>query len=101
MPSWLDDAAVRHVAHLARLDITEEEVTRFAEQLSSVLRYVEQLNELDTADVPPSAHALPLSNVFRSDSIRPSWTPDRALQNAPQYNKTFFQVPKVLDQDSS
>ena len=93
----LDEAAVRHVAHLARLKITDEEVARYAGQLSSVLGYMEQLNELDTKDVPPTAHPLPVSNVLRADQIRESLPQGQALHNAPQQQDGFFRVPKVLD----
>ena len=74
--SSMDEATVRRVAHLARLKISDEEVARFADQLSSILHYMEQLNELDTADVPPTAHARSVSNVFRADAARPSSSPD-------------------------
>ena len=100
MKSPLDEAAVRHVANLARLKITDEEVVRYAGQLSSVLSYMEQLNELDTKDVPPTAHPLPLSNVLRPDEVGESLAQDQALHNAPQQQDGFFRVPKVLDQDS-
>ena len=101
MSSSLDEAAVRHVAHLARLEISDEEVRRYADQLSAVLGYVDQLNELDTTDVPPTTHAVPLSNVFRDDAVRSSLGPERALSNAPQQQDGFFRVPKVLDQESA
>ena len=101
MALTLDEAAVRHVAHLARLKIADAEAALFASQLSKVLDYVEQLNELDTKDVTPTAHALRLSNVFRDDVVRPCWTPDQALHNAPDRHEGFFRVPKVLDHESS
>lgn len=101
MSPSLDQAAVRHVAKLARLEISDEEVKRYAEQLSAVLGYVEQLNELDTADVPPTAHASGVSSVFREDVVRCSLSADLALSNAPQHQKDCFQVPKVLDQESA
>ncbi|MEK7730668.1 MAG: Asp-tRNA(Asn)/Glu-tRNA(Gln) amidotransferase subunit GatC [Planctomycetota bacterium] len=101
MASSLDETAVRHVARLARLKITDAEAALFASQLSKVLEYVEQLNEVDTRNVPPTAHALPVSNVFREDVVRSSWTPDQALHNAPDRHDGFFRVPKVLDQESS
>ena len=88
---------MRHVAHLARLEITDEEAGRYADQLSAVLGYVEQLNAVDTTDVPPTSHALGVSNVFREDVVRTPLSPDRALANAPQRQEDFFQVPKVLD----
>ena len=99
MTSTLDEATVRHVAHLARLWITDEEVARYAAQLSTILAYVEQLNELDTSGVEPTAHALPVANVFREDEVRPPLDAAQALDNAPDRQDDFFRVPKVLDQD--
>ena len=101
MASTLDEATVRHVAYLARLRITDEEVARYAAQLSTILRYMQQLNQLDTTGVEPTAHALPVANVFREDQVRPSLDPARALSNAPDRQDDFFRVPKVLDQDSA
>ena len=97
----LDEAAVRHVAELARLKISDEEVARFADELSRILDYFGHLNELNTDNVPPTAHALPISNVLREDRVRPPWDQDRALANAPQLQDAFFQVPKVLDRDDA
>ena len=101
MSSSLNEAAVRHVAHLARLEITDKEVARYSEQLSEILRYIEQLNELDTTDVPPTAHALAVSNIFREDAVRTSspLDPESALKNAPDRQEDFFRVPKVFDQE--
>ncbi len=100
MAPVLDEATVRHVAHLARLEITDNEVALFANQLSKVLGYIAQLDELDTKDVPPTAHPLPLSNVFREDNVQPGLESDQALLNAPRRQGAFFHVPKVLDQQS-
>ena len=101
MTKTLDEAAVRHVATLARLDLTDEEIARFTDQLSPVLDYMEQLNELEVTDVPPTAHALEVRNVFREDTGCPSWGPQEALSNAPDRQGDFFRVPKVLDQESA
>ena len=101
MPASLDEAAVRHVANLARLRITDEECSRYATQLSKILDYVRQLNELDTAGVPPTVHPLAAANVLREDIVRPSWAPADALANAPDHDDKFFRVPKVLDQESA
>jgi aspartyl-tRNA(Asn)/glutamyl-tRNA(Gln) amidotransferase subunit C len=101
MASTLDEKTVRHVASLARLEITDEEVALYAEQLSKILQYVEQLSELNTNDVEPTAHPLPVTNVMRDDIVQDSYDPDRALGNAPQRQDSFFRVPKVLDQESA
>ncbi len=97
----LTEEQVRHVAHLARLKITDEEVHLFTRQLGAILEYIAQLEELDTSDVEPLAHCLPVHNVLREDEIRPSLSNDQALQNAPQRDGEFFAVPKVLGDASS
>lgn len=97
----IDEAQVRHISHLSRLNPTDDEVRLFSEQLSAILEYVDQLNEADTTDVPPTAHALPIQNVFRDDDPHRSLNPDQALVNAPHREGSFFAVPKVLDQDSA
>ena len=101
MADRINESLVRHIAMLSRLKPTDEEVRLFSEQLSAILAYMDQLNEVDTTNVQPTAHALALSNVFRTDSPQPSMTPDEALANAPQRDGHFFAVPKVLDQDSA
>ena len=97
----LDDSTVRHVAHLARIAITDAEVRLYGEQLSKILDYVNQLNELDTSDVPPTEHPLLASNVSSPDAPHRSWSPDDALKNAPDRHGDFFRVPKVLDQEDA
>jgi len=101
MNPTLDESAVRHVAHLARLQLSDEEISRFAGQLSVILGYVAQLRSVDTRDVPPTAHPLPVHNVFREDEIVEPWSPEFALHNAPAKQNDFFKVPKVLDQESA
>lgn len=101
MSGKISEQDVRHICLLARLKPSDEEVHRFSEQLSSILTYVEQLNEVDTTDVQPTAHALPVQNVFREDEPGQPLTPDEALANAPQRDGSFFAVPKVLEQDSA
>jgi len=75
---------VQHIAELARLELSEQETELFVEQLSAILDYAEQLNDLDTDAVPPTAQVLALRNVMRSDELQPCLTPDQALANAPQ-----------------
>lgn len=96
MSHELTEQQVRHVAKLARLNISDEETRMFAEQLSAILEYVAQLEELDTSEVEPLAHCLPVHNVFREDEPRPSLSQDEALANAPHRDGAFFAVPKVL-----
>ena len=97
----LDENTVLHVAHLARIAITDTEVALFGEQLSNILEYVQQLTELDTSEVPPSEHTLSNFNVIRTDTTQQSWSPDAALRNAPDRHHDFFRVPKVLDQEGA
>lgn len=101
MRSRIDEQQVRHVAHLARLELTDEQVDRLSAELSAILDYMDQLNRLDTDDVEPTAHPLPVRNVFRNDEVEPSLDPETALANAAQREGTFFRVPKVLDQDDA
>ncbi|MCS7166645.1 MAG: Asp-tRNA(Asn)/Glu-tRNA(Gln) amidotransferase subunit GatC [Gemmatales bacterium] len=88
---------VRWVAHLARLECTEEEIKLFTSQLSEIVAYVNQLQEVNTDGVEPLSHCLPISNVFRSDEPGVSLTVDEALANAPARKGDFYSVPAVLD----
>jgi len=96
----IDQAQVRKVAKLSRLELTEAEVEEFTGQLSAILDYVEKMNELDTDNVEPLAHCLPISNVFRQDRVKASLGTEKALANAPQRDGEFFKVPKILDDRS-
>jgi len=100
MAEKIDQIQVRKVAKLSRLELTEAEVEEFTGQLSAILGYVEKMNELDTAEVEPLAHCLPVSNVLREDSPKESLGTERALANAPQRDEEFFKVPKILDDGS-
>lgn len=101
MAAQLDAAAVRHVAHLARLKITPDEVALYAGQLSSILDFVTQLTAVNTDDIDPTAHPHNATNVLREDAIMPSCSAEEALSNAPQHDAGFFRVPKVLDQETA
>jgi aspartyl-tRNA(Asn)/glutamyl-tRNA(Gln) amidotransferase subunit C len=84
---------VLHVARLARLELTDEEIERFTEQLSAILEAVAKVSELELADVEPTAHPLDLVNVWADDAPRPSLGLEEALANAPQREAGFFKVP--------
>ncbi|MGY0694983.1 Asp-tRNA(Asn)/Glu-tRNA(Gln) amidotransferase subunit GatC [Virgibacillus sp. FSP13] len=88
---------VKHVANLARLAITDEEAERFTKQLSSILEYAEQLNELDTTGVEPTTHVLDLKNVLRKDEPKDWITQEDALKNAPDKKGDYFRVPSILE----
>ena len=87
---------VEHVAALARLGLTAEEKERLRDQLSSILGHIEVLNQLDTAQIPPTAQVLPLDNVMRDDEVRPSLPREAALANAPRQRDGFLEVRAVL-----
>ncbi|HOJ78255.1 MAG TPA: Asp-tRNA(Asn)/Glu-tRNA(Gln) amidotransferase subunit GatC [Bacillota bacterium] len=97
----LTKAEVEHVARLARLELNENEKEEFTGQLNEILHFVEKLNQLDTTGIEPTAHAIPVTNVFRADEIRESLDPELALQNAPVREGDFFKVPKVLEDSES
>ena len=87
---------VVHVARLARLDLTEEELDRFTSQLAAVLAHAADVASLDTAGVPPTAHPLPLANVLREDEPGPSLDREEVLAQAPAAEDGRFQVPRIL-----
>ncbi len=84
---------VLHVARLARLELTDDEVERFTEQLSAILEAVAKVSELDLSDVEATAHPLDVVNVWAEDEPRPSLSVDEALANAPEREGGFFKVP--------
>ncbi|PZD95694.1 Asp-tRNA(Asn)/Glu-tRNA(Gln) amidotransferase GatCAB subunit C [Paenibacillus sambharensis] len=88
---------VDHVANLARLTLSDEEKTTFADQLNAILKYAEKLNELDTDNVEPTSHVLPITNVLREDETRPSWPIEDVMRNAPDEEDGQFRVPAVLE----
>jgi len=95
MAVTLDD--VRKVAQLARLSFSPEEERRLIDDLNRMLDYVAALDELDTSNVAPTAHVLPITNVFRNDRERPSLSQEEALANAPSSGHGHFRVPRVID----
>ena len=93
----LSHEEVRHIAELAKLGITDEEVEQFSEQLSAILEYAEKLNELDTEAIPPTAQVIELHNVMRDDEPRPSLPTEDVLANAPQREGDRFRVLAILE----
>lgn len=92
MPA-IDREQVLHVAHLARLELSEEDVERFGGQLNAILDAVSKVSELDLEDVPPTSHPLDLANVWAEDEPRPCLPVDTALANTPDREGDFFRVP--------
>lgn len=91
------DFNVRTTAQLARLALSEEEITRFESQLGQVLAYVDKLKEVDLSGVEPSAHPNPVLNVFRADESRPWLTAAETLANAPRQGGGLIIVPQVIE----
>ncbi len=88
---------INHVAMLARLKLTDAEKEQFEKQVSSIINYIDKLNELDTSSIEPTAHVLPISNVFREDELKTSLPREKALQNAPEKDDGFYRVPKIIE----
>jgi aspartyl-tRNA(Asn)/glutamyl-tRNA(Gln) amidotransferase subunit C len=88
---------VLHIAHLARIGLTEDEITRFSEQLSNLLESFEILQQVDTTGVPPTAQSVALQSVMRDDETAPSLPPDDILANAPRREGDCFRVRAVLE----
>lgn len=88
---------VRHVAKLARLAVTDEDVAKLAPQLSDIMEYNEQLQEVSLDDVPPTSHSLSLYNALRKDEPKPGLTREQALANAPDTDGEQVRVPAVLE----
>ncbi len=86
---------VEHVAKLARLELTEAEKEKFSKQLGDIIKYVEQMNEVDTTGVEPMSHAIPIVNVMREDEVVQEQTKEELMANAPSKEDGFFRVPKI------
>ena len=82
-----------HVARLARLELTDEEVGRFQEQLSDIIEAISKVSELDLTDVPPTAHPLEIENAWAEDELRPSLPLEDVFANAPDREDDYFKVP--------
>jgi aspartyl-tRNA(Asn)/glutamyl-tRNA(Gln) amidotransferase subunit C len=96
VPARLTRADVEHVARLARLALSEEEVERFTTQLAAILEHAAQVAALDTTGVAPTAHPIPLSNVLRPDEARPGLARDEVLAMAPEAEDGRFRVPRMM-----
>jgi len=87
---------VAHLAVLARIDLSDAELDHLAPQLSVILESVASINEVASADVPPTSHPLPLTNVFRDDVVVPGLSAEQALAGAPESEQQRFSVPRIL-----
>jgi len=97
-PSVLSREEVEHVALLARLELRPEEIDQYATTLNRILGHFQQLDQLDTSDVPPTSHPAPLFNVLRKDEARPSLPVDEALANAPDKEDNCFKTPVIIQE---
>ena len=91
---------VAHLASLARLDLSAEQQERLAAELEVIIASVATVSQVAAADIPPTSHPLPLTNVFRSDVVRGSLTVEQALMAAPAVESDRFRVPRILDEES-
>jgi aspartyl-tRNA(Asn)/glutamyl-tRNA(Gln) amidotransferase subunit C len=96
MAARISRADVVHVATLARLELSEEELDRYVDQLGAVLDHAADVAALDTSGVPPTAHPLPMQNVLREDVVGPSLDRDEVLREAPDSDGVRFRVPRIL-----
>jgi aspartyl-tRNA(Asn)/glutamyl-tRNA(Gln) amidotransferase subunit C len=96
MSKEIDTDLVRHIGKLSRIDLTHEQVTKFSRQLGDILAYFDKLQQLDTEQVEPMVHPVPLHNVLADDEPGTSLMPEQALANAPDRDGDFFRVPKVI-----
>jgi len=87
---------VLHVAHLARLHLSEDELVMMTGQLDNILSYVDKLEELDTTGIKPTSHVFSITNAFRDDIVKKSLDRDQALQNGPKQNGEAFEVPRII-----
>lgn len=96
----LDIADVRHVANLARLALTDDQLEQLRGQLDRILAYAEQVGEVATDDIAPTSHPYALRNVWRDDEVRPSLSPAEARSTGPTIEDGRFRVPRIIEQDA-
>jgi len=99
-PSAVSRDEVAHLARLARLALDEDELDRLGGQLDAIVSAISRIGDLDTADVPPTSHSLPLTNVTRPDEVRPGLTQEQALSGAPAAEDGRFRVPRILGEEA-
>ena len=90
---------VQHLAHLARLEMTDEETAHYAEQLSAIVDAVARVSDVAAQDIPPTSHPIPVTNVFREDVAKPGLPRDEVAAAAPSWEDDRFKVPRILGED--
>ncbi len=93
----IDKKTVQYVAHLARIELEDKEVEKLSLQLKDILDFIDTLGRVDTAEIKPTSHILPIQNVLREDIPRESLPLEKTLKNAPSKEGNFFTVPKVIE----
>ena len=91
---------VAHLAHLARIDLSDAELDHLAPQLAVILEAVASVSTVAADDIPPTSHAVPLTNVFRPDELSPCLSPDEVLAGAPEVEDQRFRVPRILGEEA-
>lgn len=98
--STISQGEVAHLAKLARLAVTDEELDTFAGQLDVIVQAVARVREVAADDIPPTTHAVPMANVLRDDEVTPGLTAGEALAGAPDAAEERFRVPRILDEEA-
>ena len=93
----ISDKDVKYIANLARIHLKDDEASHLSQDLEKILEYINKLSDLDTTDVKPTSHVLPLKNVFRDDVVKPSLTQAEALKFSDEKHNGFYKVPKVIE----
>jgi aspartyl-tRNA(Asn)/glutamyl-tRNA(Gln) amidotransferase subunit C len=88
---------IEHIANLSKLELSEQELSKLTTDMENIILYVDKLNELDTTDIEPTAHIIPLRNVFREDIVKESFNREDILMNAPSNESGCFKVPKIVE----
>jgi aspartyl-tRNA(Asn)/glutamyl-tRNA(Gln) amidotransferase subunit C len=89
---------VEHVANLARLDLSDEEIDRLKNEMGRILEHADKLQEVDTDDIEGTSHVIPMTNVYREDEVGESLTPEDVVANAPDSAEEFFKVPRIVEE---
>ena len=93
----LDRETIKHVAHLARIELQPNELEKLSGELHEILGFIDKLKDLNVEQVMPASHILPISNVLREDKPHISLSPEKALENAPRTKGNFFSVPNIIE----
>jgi len=95
----IEKKEVKHIANLAHLKLSNEEINLFTRQLGDILDYINKLNEIDTDEITPTAYNIPMKNVLREDKVKESMDREKVLTNAPEKKDGQFRVPKIISED--